>query len=89
MEERCLYQNTSIHYHTLLLKNRENVNFLFFVLRGFVLIIVNIVTGGYAQRNIAELNILQEKYYDKGLRILAFPCDQFSKRVRICSILYL
>ncbi|XP_050441699.1 uncharacterized protein LOC126846384 isoform X2 [Adelges cooleyi] len=46
--------------------------------KGFVLIIVNVASKcGYTAKHYKELNELDEKYRDKGLRILAFPCNQF------------
>lgn len=46
--------------------------------RGKVLIIVNVASQcGYTDTHYTELNELYEKYSDKGLRILAFPCNQF------------
>lgn len=47
--------------------------------QGFVLIIVNVASQcGLTDTNYKELNELQDKYYNKGLRILAFPCNQFN-----------
>ncbi|XP_056632015.1 uncharacterized protein LOC130897359 [Diorhabda carinulata] len=48
--------------------------------RGHVCIIVNVASQcGYTKNNYAELNQLFEEYGDsKGLRILAFPCNQFA-----------
>lgn len=47
--------------------------------KGFVLIIVNVATYcGLTDSNYKQLNDLYEKYaYTRGLRILAFPCNQF------------
>nr|UPI11570.1 juvenile hormone epoxide hydrolase-like 3 [Mythimna separata] len=45
---------------------------------GKVLIIVNVASQcGYTNTHYSELNELYEKYHEKGLRILAFPCNQF------------
>ncbi|KAG5893043.1 hypothetical protein JTB14_014823 [Gonioctena quinquepunctata] len=48
--------------------------------KGHVCIIVNVATQcGYTKNNYAELAELYEKYSEsKGLRILAFPCNQFA-----------
>ncbi|XP_060526837.1 uncharacterized protein LOC132702302 [Cylas formicarius] len=48
--------------------------------KGHVLIIVNVASNcGLTEKNYAQLNELYEKYADtKGLRILAFPCNQFA-----------
>jgi len=46
--------------------------------KGFVLIIVNVASQcGYSSTHYKELVELDEKYRDQGLRILAFPCNQF------------
>ncbi|CAH1737528.1 uncharacterized protein LOC114123314 isoform X1 [Aphis gossypii] len=46
--------------------------------KGFVLIIVNVASKcGYTSKHYKELVELDEKYHDKGLRILGFPCNQF------------
>ncbi|KAJ8708736.1 hypothetical protein PYW08_010118 [Mythimna loreyi] len=46
--------------------------------KGKVLIIVNVASQcGYTNTHYTELNELYEKYNERGLRILAFPCNQF------------
>lgn len=46
--------------------------------KGYVLIIVNVASQcGYTNTHYTQLNELYEKYSDRGLRILAFPCNQF------------
>jgi glutathione peroxidase len=46
--------------------------------KGYVLIIVNVASNcGYTSKHYKELVELDEKYRDKGLRILGFPCNQF------------
>ncbi|KAF9423690.1 hypothetical protein HW555_001016 [Spodoptera exigua] len=47
--------------------------------KGQVLIIVNVASNcGYTNVHYKQLNELYEKYSSKGLRILAFPCNQFA-----------
>lgn len=48
--------------------------------KGHVCIIVNVASQcGYTKNNYAELEELYEEYGEsKGLRILAFPCNQFA-----------
>jgi len=48
--------------------------------RGHVLIIVNVASKcGYTAKHYAELNEIYDQYAEaKGLRILAFPCNQFA-----------
>ncbi|KOM57098.1 hypothetical protein LR48_Vigan11g013000 [Vigna angularis] len=48
--------------------------------KGKVLVIVNVASKcGMTNSNYVELNQLYEKYKDKGLEILAFPCNQFGE----------
>ena len=51
--------------------------------RGHVAIIVNVASKwGFTNVNYTELQALQEKYGEThGLRILAFPCNQFGSQV--------
>ncbi|KAH0460033.1 hypothetical protein IEQ34_010696 [Dendrobium chrysotoxum] len=45
---------------------------------GKVLLIVNVASKcALTHTNYNEMNILYEKYKDKGFEILAFPCNQF------------
>lgn len=50
--------------------------------RGHVCLIVNVASRcGYTKKNYAELVELHNEYSEsKGLRILAFPCNQFGKQ---------
>ncbi|PJF20114.1 Glutathione peroxidase [Paramicrosporidium saccamoebae] len=46
--------------------------------RGQVVIVVNAATYcGYTKSNYSGLSELLDKYYDKGLRVMMFPCNQF------------
>jgi len=50
--------------------------------RGNVVLIVNIASQcGLTKNNYAKLTQLKNTYYDKGLRILAFPCNQFASQM--------
>lgn len=62
--------------------------------RGHVCIIVNVASQcGYATNHYKELSELYEEYGEaKGLRILAFPCNQFAGQepgdaTQICSFI--
>lgn len=59
--------------------------------RGHVLLIVNVASQcGLTKDNYKELVELDEKYKEsKGLRILAFPCNQFGGQVIYLGYLYL
>ena len=46
--------------------------------KGKPTIIVNVATNcGFTQNNYKQLNELYDKYESQGLRIAAFPCNQF------------
>lgn len=46
--------------------------------KGHVVLIVNIASKcALAKRNYEKLTKLNETYYEKGLRIISFPCNQF------------
>ncbi|XP_063834181.1 juvenile hormone epoxide hydrolase-like [Ostrinia nubilalis] len=46
--------------------------------KGYVLLIVNVASQcGLTDKNYKQLNELHEQYESRGLRILAFPCNQF------------
>ncbi|KAL1505600.1 hypothetical protein ABEB36_005128 [Hypothenemus hampei] len=46
--------------------------------KGHPLIIVNVASNcGLTEKNYQQLNEIYDKYENKGLRILAFPCNQF------------
>ncbi|XP_078150366.1 putative glutathione peroxidase 2 [Carex rostrata] len=46
---------------------------------GKVLLIVNVASKcGLTHSNYKEMNVLYEKYREKGFEILAFPCNQFA-----------
>lgn len=52
-----------------------------FCCRGFVTLIVNVASKwGLTEKNYKELNELHAKYAVAGLRILAFPCNQFGSQ---------
>ena len=46
-----------------------------------VVVIVNVASNcGFTYSNYRELVDLYDKYHDKGLEILAFPCNQFGEQ---------
>ncbi|KAM7355141.1 glutathione peroxidase homolog with thioredoxin peroxidase activity isoform 2-T2 [Cochliomyia hominivorax] len=50
--------------------------------RGNVVLIVNIASQcGLTKNNYKKLTELREKYGDKGLKILNFPCNQFGSQM--------
>jgi len=49
--------------------------------KGHVLIVVNVASKcGFTCVNYEQLTELFEKYKDQGLRVLAFPCNQFASQ---------
>lgn len=61
----------------------------FYNSRGFVLLIVNVASKcGLTSSNYAQLTKLDEDFREKGLRILAFPCNEFGKQVLIAFNAY-
>jgi len=49
--------------------------------KGNVTLIVNVASfWGLTPLNYKQLQGLNEKYYDQGLRILGFPCNQFANQ---------
>ena len=55
--------------------------------RGHPLIVVNVATNcGFTKSNYKQLNELYTKYKDEGLRIAAFPCNQFGGQEPGCSV---
>lgn len=50
-------------------------------LKGHVVLVVNVASKcGFTANNYAQLKEFDSKYYEKGLRILLFPCNQFGKQ---------
>lgn len=54
--------------------------------RGQVVIVVNVASQcGFTKNHYTELKALQDKYYDQGLRVAAFPCNQFGAQEPSCE----
>jgi glutathione peroxidase-family protein len=54
--------------------------------KGFVVLIVNVATNcGLTTNNYKQLNEVYDKYRERGLRILAFPCNQFNGQEPGCD----
>ena len=64
--------------------------------KGYTLLIVNTASKCGFTPQFKELEELHKKYYDKGLRILGFPCNQFLRQnpgsneeiLEFCSLNY-
>ena len=63
--------------YDLSVKKRDGSTFNLKELEGKVLLIVNTATGCGFTPQYKGLEELYEKYHDKGLEILDFPCNQF------------
>ncbi|GLT42587.1 hypothetical protein SLA2020_165780 [Shorea laevis] len=51
------------------------------IYKGKVVLVVNVASKcGFTDANYTQLTELYNKYKDKGLEILAFPCNQFLKQ---------
>ena len=48
--------------------------------KGKVLLVVNVASKCGLTPQYTELQQLHEKYHDKGLDVLGFPCNQFNKQ---------
>uniref|UniRef100_A0A8C0D129 Glutathione peroxidase n=1 Tax=Balaenoptera musculus TaxID=9771 RepID=A0A8C0D129_BALMU len=48
--------------------------------RGYVCIVTNVASQGKTEVNYTQLVDLHARFAERGLRILAFPCNQFGKQ---------
>ena len=63
--------------YDLLVKTRSGEDYALNNLKGKVVVVVNTATGCGFTPQYEGLEYLYEKYHDKGLEILDFPCNQF------------
>ncbi|KVI03935.1 probable glutathione peroxidase 5 [Cynara cardunculus var. scolymus] len=69
----------SIHEFTV--KDSKGKDVDLSIYKGKVVLVVNVASKcGFTSSNYAKLTKLYEKYRNKGLEILAFPCNQFLKQ---------
>ena len=66
-----------MNIYDLKVKTRSGEDFDLSSLKGKVSLVVNTATGCGFTPQYKGLEELYEKYHDKGLEILDFPCDQF------------
>ena len=66
-----------MNIYNLKVKTRKGDDFLLSSLRGKVSLVVNTATGCGFTPQYEALEMLYEKFHNKGFEILDFPCDQF------------
>ncbi len=66
-----------MNIYDLKVKTRSEDEVSLDIFKGKVLLVVNTATGCGFTPQYEALEDLYEKYHDKGLEILDFPCDQF------------
>ncbi|KAI4365658.1 hypothetical protein MLD38_021624 [Melastoma candidum] len=69
----------SIHEFTV--KDTRGKDVDLSIYKGKVLLVVNVASKcGFTDKNYTQLTELYGRYKDKGLEILAFPCNQFLRQ---------
>ncbi|XP_021911492.1 probable glutathione peroxidase 4 [Carica papaya] len=64
--------------HEFIVKDCRGQDVDLSIYKGKVLLVVNVASKcGFTDVNYTQLTDLYQKYKDKGLEILAFPCNQF------------
>nr|ADE07246.1 phospholipid hydroperoxide glutathione peroxidase-like protein [Sesuvium portulacastrum] len=67
--------------HDFVVKDARGNDVDLSIYKGKVLLIVNVASQcGLTNSNYTEMTELYQKYKDKGLEILAFPCNQFGNQ---------
>lgn len=85
-----------MNIYDLVVKNRNDEDISLKNFEGKVLIIVNTATGCGFTPQYEGLEKLYQKYHDKGLEVLDFPCNQFGNQApgtddeihEFCSLKY-
>ena len=71
-----------MEFYDYKVKTRDGEKLDLGMLKGKVVLVVNTATGCGFTPQYEALETLYEKYHDKGLEILDFPCDQFGHQVK-------
>uniref|UniRef100_A0A0R0EW39 Glutathione peroxidase n=1 Tax=Glycine max TaxID=3847 RepID=A0A0R0EW39_SOYBN len=67
--------------HEFMVKDAKGRDVNLSTYKGKVLLVVNVASKcGFTNSNYTQLTELYSKYKDRGLEILAFPCNQFLKQ---------
>lgn len=79
-------------FYDLSVKLTEGELFSFEQLKDKVVLIVNTATGCGLAGQLNEMEEVHQKYKDRGLVVIAFPCNQFGNQEKgsneeVCSIL--
>ena len=69
-----------MNIYDITVKNNKNEDVELSQYKGKVLLIVNTATGCGFTPQYEGLEKLYEKYHEKGLEILDFPCNQFGNQ---------
>ncbi len=85
-----------MNIYDIVVKNNKNADVSLEMFKDKVMLIVNTATSCGFTPQYDELQDLYEKYGDKGLEILDFPCNQFAKQAKgtdeaidaFCSLTY-
>ncbi|EPS72560.1 glutathione peroxidase, partial [Genlisea aurea] len=64
--------------HDFIVKDSRGIDVDLSIYRGKVLLVVNVASKcGFTNSNYTQLTEIYSRFKDKGLEILAFPCNQF------------
>lgn len=79
-------------FYDLNVKLTDGQNFSFDQLKDKVVLIVNTATGCGLAGQLNEMEEIYQQYKDRGLVVIAFPCNQFGNQEKgsneeVCSIL--
>jgi len=66
------------HFYSLIDRDMDGEEVSMSTFKGDVLLLANVASAwGLTKKNYTDFVSLHEKYADRGLKILAFPCNQF------------
>ncbi|KAK6035762.1 glutathione peroxidase [Cooperia oncophora] len=81
-EDEAMAEHKTIYEFTV--KDADGKDVSLSKYKGQVVIVVNVASKcGYTHGHYTELKQLQDKYYNEGLRVAAFPCNQFGGQVSL------
>uniref|UniRef100_A0A2C9L5T6 Glutathione peroxidase n=1 Tax=Biomphalaria glabrata TaxID=6526 RepID=A0A2C9L5T6_BIOGL len=84
-EDEAMAEHKTIYEFTV--KDADGKDVSLSKYKGQVVIVVNVASKcGYTHGHYTELKQLQDKYYNEGLRVAAFPCNQFGGQEPACEL---